>query len=185
MAPQLRHIGVVSPEGSGWLPPVPLEGPSGLVAPGKIGGVAMSQDDIAATILAFAQAAITAKALGFQAVEIRGALGYLIDQFFWYPTNQRTDVLGGQSLAARARFAVELIHAVRPAVGPDFTISLRISQMKLQGFTAKLATMPQEMEQWLVPLTDARVDIFHCSQRRFWDTEFADSDLNFAGWAKN
>jgi len=33
-------------------------------------------------------------------------------------------------------------------------------------------------------LADAGVDIFHCSQRRFWDPEFTGSDLNFAGWAK-
>jgi len=69
-------------------------------------------------------------------------------------------------------------------VGPDFVISLRISQWKLQDYAAKLATTPQEMAAWLVPLAEAGVDIFHCSQRRFWDAEFADSDLNFAGWAK-
>ncbi|RZK50045.1 MAG: 12-oxophytodienoate reductase [Pedobacter sp.] len=37
---------------------------------------------------------------------------------------------------------------------------------------------------WLNPLADAGVDIFHCSQRRFWEPEFEGSDLNFAGWAK-
>jgi 2,4-dienoyl-CoA reductase-like NADH-dependent reductase (Old Yellow Enzyme family) len=40
------------------------------------------------------------------------------------------------------------------------------------------------MEQWLTPLADAGIDIFHCSQRRFWEPEFEGSDLNFAGWAK-
>lgn len=40
------------------------------------------------------------------------------------------------------------------------------------------------MAAWLTPLADAGVDIFHCSQRRFWQTEFEGSDLNFAGWAK-
>jgi 2,4-dienoyl-CoA reductase-like NADH-dependent reductase (Old Yellow Enzyme family) len=184
MAPQLWHMGVVVSKGSGWLPPAPFEGPSGYVAPGEIGGVAMTQEDIAATILAFAQAAAEAKALGFSAVEIHGAHGYLIDQFFWHPTNQRTDNYGGQTLAERARFAAELIRAVRKAVGPDFPISLRISQWKLQDYAAKLAATPQEMEQWLVPLAEAGVDLFHCSQRRFWENEFAGSDLNFAGWAK-
>jgi len=37
---------------------------------------------------------------------------------------------------------------------------------------AKLATTPQEMETWLLPLAEAGVDIFHCSQRRFWEPEF-------------
>jgi 2,4-dienoyl-CoA reductase-like NADH-dependent reductase (Old Yellow Enzyme family) len=184
MAPQLWHMGVVAPHASGWLPPAPFEGPSGLVAPGKVGGVAMTELDIAKTIGAFAQAAASAKVLGFNAVEIHGAHGYLIDQFFWHATNQRADGYGGNRLAERSRFAVELIRAVRKAVGPDIPICLRISQWKLQDYAAKLATTPQEMEAWLAPLAEAGVDIFHCSQRRFWDPEFADSDLNFAGWAK-
>jgi 2,4-dienoyl-CoA reductase-like NADH-dependent reductase (Old Yellow Enzyme family) len=184
MAPQLWHVGVVPPKDSGWLPPAPFEGPSGYVATGKIGGVAMTEHDIVETIRGFAQAAADAKALGFNAVEIHGAHGYLIDQFFWHPTNQRTDGYGGQSLAERSRFATELIRAVRKAVGPDFAISLRVSQWKLQNYAAKLATTPQEMETWLVPLAEAGVDLFHCSQRRFWEPEFIGSDLNFAGWAK-
>ncbi len=183
MAPQLWHEGIVAPKAS-WLPPSPFEGPSGFVAPGKIGGVAMTLEDIAATIQAFAQAAADAKRLGFDALEIHGAHGYLIDQFFWHPTNQRTDAYGGATLAARSHFAAELIAAVRDAVGPDFPIILRLSQWKLQDFSAKLAATPREMEAWLKPLASAGVDIFHCSQRRFWEPEFADSDLNFAGWAK-
>jgi 2,4-dienoyl-CoA reductase-like NADH-dependent reductase (Old Yellow Enzyme family) len=184
MAPQLWHMGVVAPKASGWLPPAPFEGPSGYVAPGKIGGVTMTGNDITETIRAFAQAATDAKALRFDAVEIHGAHGYLIDQFFWHPTNRRADGYGGQTLVERTRFAAELIRAVRKAVGADFAIILRISQWKLQDYTAKLATTPQEMETWLVPLAEAGVDLFHCSQRRFWDREFAGSDLNFAGWAK-
>ena len=184
MAPQLWHVGVVAPGASGWLPPAPFEGPSGYVAAGKTGGVAMTENHIAETIRAFAQAAADAKALGFDAVEIHGAHGYLIDQFFWQPTNQRTNGYGGQTLVKRARFAAELIRAVRNLVGPDFPISLRVSQWKLQDHSAKLAATPQEMEAWLVPLADAGVDLFHCSQRRFWEPEFDGSDLNFAGWAK-
>jgi len=184
MAPQLWHVGVVAPGDSGWLPSSPFEGPSGYVAPGKTGGVTMTQGDIARTIQAFAQAASEARILGFDAVEIHGAHGYLIDQFFWHPTNQRTDSYGGASLTERSRFAAELIRAVRQAVGPEFPISLRISQWKLQDYSARLATTPQEMEAWLVPLAGAGVDIFHCSQRRFWEPEFVGSDLNFAGWVK-
>jgi 2,4-dienoyl-CoA reductase-like NADH-dependent reductase (Old Yellow Enzyme family) len=184
MAPQLWHMGVVAPADSGWLPPAPFEGPSGDVAPGKTGGVAMTESDIAETIRGFAQAAADAKALGFDAVELHGAHGYLIDQFFWQPLNRRTDIYGGQSLAERSRFAVELVRAVRQAVGPDFAVCLRVSQWKQQDYAAKLAATPLEMAAWLEPLADAGVDLFHCSQRRFWEPEFAGSDLNFAGWAK-
>jgi 2,4-dienoyl-CoA reductase-like NADH-dependent reductase (Old Yellow Enzyme family) len=184
MIPQLWHVGVVAADKSGWLPAAPFEGPSGYVAPGKMGGVAMTQQDIAGTILAFAKAAKDAKELGFDGVEIHGAHGYLIDQFFWHPTNQRTDRYGGQTLVERSRFATELVSAVREAVGPEFAISLRLSQWKLQNYAARLATTPKEMESWLLPLAEAGVDIFHCSQRRLWDPEFPGSDLNFAGWAK-
>ncbi len=52
VAPQLWHVGVVAPDASGWLPTAPFEGPSGYVAPGKIGGVAMTEQDIAETIRA-------------------------------------------------------------------------------------------------------------------------------------
>ena len=144
----------------------------------------MTEQDIADTILAFAQSAKNAKELGFDGVEIHGAHGYLIDQFFWHPTNQRTDQYGGQTLVARSRFATEIVRSVRGVVGPDFSISLRLSQWKLQDYAAKLATTPREMEAWLLPLSEAGVDIFHCSQRRFWEPEFDGSDLNFAGWAK-
>jgi len=184
MAPQLWHVGVVPPLASGWIPPAPMEGPSGFVKPGVVGGEAMTEQDIARTIEAFAQAATEAKALGFDAIEIHGAHGYLIDQFFWHPTNQRTDAYGGNSLVERARFAREIIRAVRKAIGPDLPISLRISQWKQQDYLAKLAQTPKELETWLAPLAEAGVDIFHCSQRRFWDPEFSGSDLNLAGWVK-
>lgn len=78
-----------------------------------------------------------------------------------------------------------MIKAIRAAVGEDFTIIIRLSQWKQQDYKARLATTPAEMEEWLLPLKEAGVDIFHCSQRRFWEPEFEGSDLNFAGWAKN
>ena len=84
----------------------------------------------------------------------------------------------------RARFAAEILKSVRAEVGPDFPVIIRLSQWKQQDFTVKLAHTPDAMEAWLRPLLDAGADIFHCSQRRFWEPEFDGSDLNFAGWAK-
>ncbi|GAB6988564.1 NADH:flavin oxidoreductase [Paenibacillus pini] len=142
-----------------------------------------SEAEIADIIQAFAQAASEAKRLGFDGIELHGAHGYLIDQFFWEKTNPRTDRYGGNMLA-RTRFAVEVIEACRQAVGPDFPIVLRLSQWKSSDYTAKLAETPAQLEQFLAPLVDAGVDIFHCSTRRFWEPEFESSDLNFAGWTK-
>ena len=184
MAPQIWHMGIVAPHQSGWKPPAPMEGPSGLVAPSEAGGVAMTESDIAETVKAFGRAAADAKRLGFDAVEIHGAHGYLIDQFFWGGLNKRGDRYGGSTLPERSRFAAEVVRAVRAAVGENFPVVLRLSQWKQQDFAVKLAKTPDEMAAWLNPLSEAGVDIFHCSQRRFWQPEFEGSDLNFAGWAK-
>jgi len=73
MAPQLWHMGVVAPKSSTWLPPAPFEGPSGYVAPGKVGGVAMTEHDIADTIRAFAEAATQAKTLDSMRLRSMGA----------------------------------------------------------------------------------------------------------------
>lgn len=184
MAPQIWHMGIMDNHQSGWVPAEPFEGPSGLGRPGFTNGKTMTDSDIADTIAAFGRAAADAKNLGFDTVEIHGAHGYLIDQFFWEGTNQRTDVYGGKTLPERTRFAVEVIKEVRKQTGEDFAIIIRLSQFKPAAYDAKLAATPQEMEAWLTPLADAGADILHCSQRRFWEPEFADTDLNFAGWAK-
>ena len=186
MAPQIWHTG--STRSGEWEPDAPVESPSGLLAPDSPRGVTMSEADIEATIAAFAKAAADAKRLGFDTVEIHGAHGYLIDQFFWEGTNQRTDRWGGKSIKERSRFAVEVVKAVREAVGPDFPVIIRLSQWKQQDFSVRLAATPAEMADWLQPIVDAGADMLHCSQRRFWEPEFAEEDgdkgLNFAGWAK-
>jgi len=183
IAPQLWHIGNQQGQ-EAWTPPSPFEGPSGLKDAGTKAGVAMSEKDITDVIAAFASAAKTAKDIGFDCVAIHGAHGYLPDQFYWADTNTRADKWGGKTLAERGRFTVELVKAVRQAVGTEFTIFLRISQWKIQAYHHQMAKTAQELESWVQPLADAGVDIFDCSQRRFWEPEFEGSDLNFAGWVK-
>lgn len=188
MGPQLWHTGAVKSFQTEWTPDAPVESPSGLDAPNVARGKAMTDGDIADTIAAFARAAGEAKRLGFDTIEIHGAHGYLIDQFFWAGTNLRTDRYGGATIGERSRFAAEVVAAIRAAVGPDFPIILRVSQWKQQEYTARVATTPAEMTAWLQPLVDAGVDVLHCSQRRFWEPDFPEIDgengLNFAGWAK-
>ena len=187
IGPQLWHTGSTRAHGS-WEPDAPVESPSGLLGPEEARGVAMTQEDIADTVAAFARAAADARRLGFDVVELHGAHGYLIDQFFWSGTNRRTDAYGGASIRERSRFAAEVVRAVRAAIGPDLPLILRVSQWKQQDYAARLAATPQEMTDWLLPLVEAGVDILHCSQRRFWEPEFpeldGDNGLNFAGWAK-
>jgi 2,4-dienoyl-CoA reductase-like NADH-dependent reductase (Old Yellow Enzyme family) len=188
MGPQIWHVGAVASYQSDWTPDSGIESPSGLAAPLTPRGDAMTDEAIADTIAAFAKAAADSRRLGFDTVEIHGAHGYLMDQFFWDGTNQRTDHFNGASIKQRSQFAAEVVKAVRTAVGPEFPVILRLSQWKLQDYSARLATSPDEMSDWLVPLVEAGVDILHCSQRRFWEPEFPELDgeqgLNFAGWAK-
>jgi 2,4-dienoyl-CoA reductase-like NADH-dependent reductase (Old Yellow Enzyme family) len=187
IAPQIWHVGSVRKEGADPDPSVPGYSPSGLFMPGKKNGIAMSQQDIDDVVAAFAQAAADAKEIGFDAVEVHGAHGYLIDQFFWEGTNQREDSYGG-SLIARTKFAAEIISAIRARVGADFPIIFRFSQWKQQDYDARLAQTPEELKAFLTPLVDAGVDIFHCSTRRYWEKEFensaVDGHLNLAGWTK-
>jgi 2,4-dienoyl-CoA reductase-like NADH-dependent reductase (Old Yellow Enzyme family) len=184
IAPQLWHVGAVRSRSETWQPPGPYDSPSGYSSPGKQFGEPMSEEEVADAIRAFADAAANAKALGFDAIELHGAHGYLIDQFFWDGTNVREDAYGSKELPGRARFAADILRAVRKAVGPDYPVIIRVSQWKQQDFTVKLAHDPKALEAWLGPLVEAGADIIHCSQRRFWEPEFEGSDLNFAGWTK-
>lgn len=58
------------------------------------------------------------------------------------------------------------------------------SEQHYASYNAEVVRDPQEMERWLAPLVDAGVDIFDCSQRRFWQPVFEGSPLNLAGWVK-
>ncbi|MBP2658979.1 MAG: dehydrogenase [Firmicutes bacterium] len=183
--PQLWHVGMARQmDGDNPNPTASPIGPSGIdVATGKKVTEPMTSSEIDQIVKAFGQAASDAKSLGFDGLEIHGAHGYLIDQFFWGKTNQRQDEYGGD-LIARTRFAVEIVRACREAVGPEFPIVFRYSQWKLGNYSAKLAETPEQLAAFLAPLVDAGVDIFHCSTRRYWEPEFEGSLLNLAGWTK-
>jgi 2,4-dienoyl-CoA reductase-like NADH-dependent reductase (Old Yellow Enzyme family) len=181
--PQLWHVGATRKVGSEPNPEALPVGPSGLDLTGAKLSEPLTEVEIRELVAAFAQAAADAKQIGFDGIELHGAHGYLIDQFFWEKTNQRTDNYGG-NLVARTRFAVEVIEACRHAVGPEFPIVFRYSQWKSADYADKLAKTPEELAQFLTPLVNAGVDVFHCSTRRFWEPEFEGSSLNLAGWTK-
>ncbi len=183
IVPQLWHVGSIRKEGIEPDKTVPGYSPSGLYKPSSKNGIAMTKADIDEVIASFAQAALDAKSVGFDGVEVHGAHGYLIDQFFWQGTNERTDEYGG-SLENRTRFGVEIVKAIRAAVGEDFAIIFRFSQWKQQDYSARLCETPEQLETFLTLLSNAGVDVFHASTRRFWLNEFEGSDLNLAGWTK-
>jgi 2,4-dienoyl-CoA reductase-like NADH-dependent reductase (Old Yellow Enzyme family)/nucleotide-binding universal stress UspA family protein len=84
----------------------------------------MTVPDIQHAITSYAKAAARAKKAGFDMVEIHGATGYLPVQFLSRRTNKRKDLYGGD-LENRMRFPVELIEAVKDAVGSDFPVGYR------------------------------------------------------------
>jgi len=105
IAPQIWHQGMVRKPGTGPRPHGKSDGPSGLSGSGKQVAEPMTDADIADTVDAFARAALVAKEIGFDAVELHGAHGYLVDQFLWGQSNRRDDAYGG-NLVKRTRFAL-------------------------------------------------------------------------------
>ena len=83
-------------------------------------------EEIQDIVHAFGDAALRAKTAGFELVEIHGAHGYLLTNFFSPTTNHRTDLYGG-SLENRMRIYVEIVRDVRKKVGPDFPVTIRLS----------------------------------------------------------
>jgi len=109
-----------------------LEGRTAVSASATMSGLThemsreLSVDEIQKTIQDFADCAKRIKESGFDIVEIIGSAGYLINQFYSPLTNLRSDEYGG-CVENRRRFGIEVVEAVRAAVGPDFPISVRFS----------------------------------------------------------
>ena len=91
---------------------------------------AMSRGYIKKTITHYVRCARLAKAAGYDGVEIMGSEGYLINEFLVTHTNQRTDEWGG-TFANRMRFPVEIVRAIREAVGAHFIVIYRLSMLDL------------------------------------------------------
>ena len=83
-------------------------------------------EEIQDIVHAFGDAARRAKTAGFEIVEIHGAHGYLLTNFFSPHTNHRTDLYGG-SLENRMRIYLEIARDVRKKVGPDMAVTIRLS----------------------------------------------------------
>ncbi len=188
--PELWHVGliplvadVMAGEEARYRPELGQVSPSGYIGPGRKVCEGMRQAQIDEVIEAYGRGADTARALGFDGVEIHGGHGYLIDQFLWGELNRRSDAYGG-SARARGRFAAEVVAECRRRLAPGMPLIMRISQWKTIDYSARIAGTPAELEALLAPMAEAGVDLFDCSQRRFWEPIFEGSDLNLAGWTK-
>jgi 2,4-dienoyl-CoA reductase-like NADH-dependent reductase (Old Yellow Enzyme family) len=111
---------------------VAMKGMAGMFARPR----ALTGEEIEAIVRRFATTAAVAQSSGFAGVEIHAAHGYLISQFLSARTNLRDDAWGGDP-ARRARFLLEVVRAVRAAVGPAFPIGVKLNSADFQrgGFT--------------------------------------------------
>lgn len=154
IALQLAHAGanVYVPSASGY-----ALGPSEMKLT-EVPCRAMSHDDIAQTVADFAAAALRARTAGCDAVQLHGAHSYLISQFISPHFNRRADEYGG-SLENRARFTLEVIRAVRQAVGPAFPVLIKTNSDDYieNGFVL------DEFVPYCLMLQDAGVDAIEVS----------------------
>ena len=143
-------------------------GPSDTVRPDGVPVKALTKEMLAEITAAYGNVAGLAKRAGFEMLMIHGGHGWLLNQFFSPYFNKRTDEYGG-SLENRCRLAVEVLKAVREAVGPGFPIEFRLSGSELfdGGYDLEEgARIAQQIEPY--------IDLLHVSagtyQRGFGDT---------------
>ncbi len=128
---QINHAGKQSPKVLSPTPVAPsevaLQGMDGFINPPR----ALTEPEIDALIQQFATTAKVAEKAGFSGVQIHAAHGYLISQFLSPHHNRRQDKWGG-SLENRMRFLVDIYHAIRAVVQPDFLVGLKLNSADFQ-----------------------------------------------------
>jgi len=116
--------------------------------------------EIEVIIEQFAKGAERVKKAGFDGVEVHAAHSYLINSFFSRVENRRLDKYGCQTLENRARFAVEILQAIRERVGPDFPVGIRINGAE---YGVEECTTSEETQQIAKMLETASADFIHVS----------------------
>ncbi len=120
---QLAHAGFFADARRTGHPPFAVSNIEGIA---KSPRMELTQKEIGRIVLAFAEAAARAKKAGFDGVQIHSAHGYLLSQFLSPAFNRRTDEYGG-SIENRARALLEVLRAVRSAVGPDYPVLVKMN----------------------------------------------------------
>lgn len=155
---QIGHAGAkTTPDVTG----MDIMGPSALkipiAAPDAPVPKEMTISDIQKVIADFTAAALRAKAAGYDGVELHGAHGYLLNQFYSPLSNKRTDAYNGSTIDGRIRLHLEIIQAIRSAVGPDYPLAIRLGACDYMegGITIEDSVIAaKEFEQAGVDLLD-------------------------------
>lgn len=159
VAAQINHAGALGVSGKENAAPSVICD-EGHIRPGKIfvSDHELEKREIEAIVQEFARAAARAKEAGCDAVEIHAAHGYLLNEFYSPLTNLRKDEYGG-TLSGRIRIHLEVIRAVREAVGADYPILLRFGAVDYTEGGSTLADAVEACEAF----EKAGVDILDIS----------------------
>ncbi len=145
---------------------------------------AMTEAQIADAIAGFAESAGRAvEVAGFEAIEIHGANGYLLDQFLTDYANTRTDQWGGAT-ENRVRLILETLKAVRARVGAKVPVGVRLSQAKVNDYHHKWAAAERDAEIIFGSLADAGADFIHVTEFEAWQPAFAENGPSLMRLAK-
>lgn len=144
---------------------------------------AAKERDLLEATTGFAQAARAAQEAGFDGVEVHAANGYLLNQFLSEFANRRSDTYGG-STAARVQLTVEVIRAIRDAVGPDFPVGVRLSQAKVNDFHYRWSGGVVDAETIFRAVAEAGADYIHTTQFEAWAPAFGEDTPNMAAMAR-
>ena len=138
----------------------------------------LGEDEIQGIIRSFADAASHAVLqAGFDGIEIHGANGYLLDQFFTDYTNLRTDCWGGD-IAGRLQLSLEVIKSVRQRVGQAIPVGIRISQGKVNDFFHKWANGEDDARIVFTLLAESGIDYLHLTEYEAWQPAFPGNSLS-------
>jgi 2,4-dienoyl-CoA reductase-like NADH-dependent reductase (Old Yellow Enzyme family) len=145
---------------------------------------AITEAQIADAINGFAESAGRAiENAGFDAIEIHGANGYLLDQFLTDYANKRADQWGG-STEHRVQLILETFKAVRAKVGAKVPVGVRISQGKVNDYEHKWAAAERDAEIIFGSLADAGVDFIHVADYEAWKPAFTPGNASLMHLAK-
>jgi 2,4-dienoyl-CoA reductase-like NADH-dependent reductase (Old Yellow Enzyme family) len=136
----------------------------------------MTSADLDFAVAGLVDAAMRAKAAGFDGVEIHAANGYLLDQFLTLYTNSRTDEYGGD-VSNRIRSTARVVAEIRRRVSSDFVVGVRLSQTKVNDLRYRWPGGAQDAEVIFAAVADAGADYLHIASegRDFIDTaQFSD-----------
>jgi 2,4-dienoyl-CoA reductase-like NADH-dependent reductase (Old Yellow Enzyme family) len=149
---------------------------------------AMVDADFEQVLAAYAYAARGAVEIGCDTVEIHGAHGYLLDSFLSATTNRRDDAYGGDA-ERRMCFPLQVVDAIRGAIGPEMPLIYRFSQWKMEDYREMKFHSPAELRSWVRALAEHGVDILHVSTRDATDPGFPDDpehpDWSLATWSRH